>query len=277
MYSKSPYRLLSSLPLIAVMCLALLQPVHAEGATSANKRFDLHYDVQWGSTKLGTAIAQWQFDEASYSFEGTVATGGTLSYFYEFEGSNSLTGEIIDNSYRPSQFTSQSVFDDETYTIDMSWPKGIRMPIFTVEPEVETDKVHPLRRATLRDVVDPYTAMLMGLQDLEINATCEGKYRVFDGRRRSELLLKDFGTTMLEADQDGAFEGEVHICGSASRLIGGHELDSRFDPDEALDFEKVKIYVGRPDGETLMPVRIEMTNFIGAITVRLNMQASSFH
>lgn len=277
MPQKSSLRLLSLSTLMLMIYTVMMQPVRAEDASSQQKQFQLHYDVKWGDTKLGTAIAQWTFDEAAYSFEGTVKTEGTLSYFYEFEGSNSLQGEIIDNRYRPSVFASKSVFDDETYTIDMSWPKGIKMPVFTVEPEPERDEIHPLRRATLRDVVDPYTAMLMGLQDLEANGTCDGKYRVFDGRRRSELYLKDFGTILLEAEQDDSYSGEAHICGSASKLIGGHKLDSRFDPDEALDFEKVKIYVGRPDGETLMPVRIEMSNFIGSITVRLNMKTSSFN
>jgi hypothetical protein len=181
---------------------------------------------------------------------------------------------MLNGTFRPSHFTSQSVFDDETYTIDMSWPKGIQTPIYSVEPEKKKGETHPLRRATLRNVVDPYTAMLMALADLEAKGKCEGSYRVFDGRRRSELLLKDFGMAEIAADQDWAYSGPAHICGSASKLIGGHKIDSKYDPDEELDFEKVQIFVAKPDGKTMMPVRIEMNSFLGAITVRLDMDKS---
>lgn len=249
---------------------ALLADGHQAEATT----YDLHYQVQWGDTSLGTATAQWRFDETSYEFKGQMKTEGTLSFFYDFKGENTLTGEMIDGRYRPSHFTSQSVFDDETYLIDMSWPKGIQTPIYTVEPEKEKGETHPLRRATLRNVVDPYTAMLMGLADLAANGTCDGSYRVFDGRRRSELLLKDFGTTELVADQDWSYGGPAHICGAASKLIGGHKIDSNYDPDEALDYEKVQIFIAKPDGKTLMPVRIDMNSFLGAITVRLDMDKS---
>ena len=247
-------------------------------ASSASERldYDLVYHVQWGDSHLGKALAKWQMDDSTYRFEGSVKTEGTLAIFYEFEGMNSLEGERQGNQFRPSQFQSESTYDDETYIVDMSWPKGIKTPIFTVEPEPEQDEIHPLRKASLRNVVDPYTAMLMALSDLEASGQCNGKYRVFDGRRRSELHLKDFGTTTLSADEEGAYSGEAHICGSASKLIGGHKLDSDYDPEEELDFEKVKIFIGRVNGDRLIPVRIEMTGFLGSIIARLHIQSSTF-
>lgn len=237
--------------------------------------YDLTYHVQWGDSQLGTATAKWTFDETSYAFDGQVATEGTLAFFYEFEGKNTLTGKISDNQFKPQSFMSESVYDDETYVINMSWPDGLQRPIFDVEPEPEKDKVHPLRRATLRGVVDPYTAMLNAMADLEKTGACNGTYRVFDGRRRSDLLVKDFGTTTLVADEDWAYQGPAHVCGTASKLIGGHRLDSDFDPKEEPDFEKVQVYIAKPDGKTLMPVRIEMNGFLGSVTVRLNMDKSN--
>lgn len=236
--------------------------------------YDLVYRVQWGDSLLGTARAKWQMDEVSYRFEGHVKSEGTLSYLYQFEGQNTLTGERQNDSFRPMNFTSQSDYDDEIYTVDMSWPKGIKTPIFKVEPEPKQKEIHPLRKATLRNVVDPYTAMLMALADLTKTGRCEGKYRVFDGRRRSELHLKDFGTTELTSEDGDGFQGTVQVCGSASKLIGGHKLDSDYDPEEELDFERVKIFIGKADGETFMPVRIDMTGFLGSISAHLDLEAS---
>jgi len=259
--------------LIAILCLfTSLQIVKAE-----THNYDLVYHVQWGDSPLGKALASWELSGDTYRFDGTVQTEGTLSFFYEFEGENTLTGEIIDGAYRPSQFTSISTFDDETYKVDMSWPKGLSRPVFSVEPEPEKGEVHPLRAASLRNVVDPYTAMLLALADLEKTERCEGVYRVFDGRRRSELHLKDFGTTTLTADKDWAYEGPASICGSASKMIGGHKIKKNGDDDEEMDFEKIQIFVARPDGKTLMPVRIELNSFLGSVIVRLNMASSVFN
>ena len=259
--------------IIAVLALPFISSAQAMGTLD----YDMVYKVQWGDTALGTATAKWKMDETSYQFEGSVATEGTLAFFYEFEGENQITGERTSTGFRPLTFTSKSVYDDETYLVDMSFPKGIQTPVFTVEPEVKLKEVHPLRKATLRNVVDPYTAMLMALSDLQASGACEGKYRVFDGRRRSEFLLKDFGTQILTPDQSGSFGGEVHVCGSASKLIGGHKLDSDYDPDEELDFEKVKIFIGKIADDVLAPVRIEMNGFLGSITVRLDMENSRFN
>ena len=245
-------------------------------AADGTRSYQLTYQVQWGDSPLGTAIANWQMDNTSYSFEGSVATEGTLSFFYEFEGKNSLIGEIINGSYQPRRFESESTYDDETYIVDMSWPKGLQRPVFTVEPEPEKDEIHPLRQASLRNVLDPYSAMLVALSDLEANDNCDGVYRVFDGRRRSEFHLKDFGTTELAADEPWSYSGPVHICGSASKMIGGHKIKKNGDEDDEMDFEKVQIFVGRPDGTTLMPVRIEMNSFLGSVIVRLNMDRSTF-
>ena len=61
------------------------------------------------------------------------------------------------------------------------------------------------------------------------------------------------------------------------KLIGGHKLDSDYDPDEELDFEKVKIFIGKIADDVLAPVRIEMNGFLGSITVRLDMENSRFN
>lgn len=258
--------------LAALLSLAL----PALSSASESTAFNLDYQVQWGDSPLGTATAQWRLDKDSYSFEGQVATEGTLAFFYEFSGKNSLSGEIANGTYQPRSFKSESTYDDETYIVDMSWPAGLRRPVFSVEPKPEKGKTHPLRQASLTNVADPYTAMLMALSDFEANGTCDGIYRVFDGRRRSELHLKDFGTTTIEGDKDWAYSGPAHICGSASKMIGGHQIKKNDDSDDEMDFEKVKIFIAKPDGKTFMPVRIEMNSFLGAVVVRLNMQTSTF-
>ena len=60
-------------------------------------------------------------------------------------------------------------------------------------------------------------------------------------------------------------------------MIGGHKIKKNGDDDKEMDFEKVQIFVARPDGKTLMPVRIELNSFLGSVIVRLNMATSVFN
>ena len=252
-------------------CLAL---TYSGSAVAASGEFELEYRVQWGNSFLGRSIANWVIDDQSYRLTGNAKSEGALSFFYDFEGKNELSGRIADGAYQPSRFASDSTYDDDGYITEVIWDKGNARPTYTVTPEPELDEVHPLDPDSLDDVLDPFSAMLTALAAFEKTKSCEGVYRIFDGRRRSDVTLIDLGTTTLEADRTWSYKGNATICGSASKMLGGHEIKDEKDKDEEPDFEKVKIYVAEVAPGLTMPVRIEIDNFLGDVIIRLNMRDS---
>ena len=243
-------------------------------ALAASGEFQLEYRVQWGNSFLGRSIANWTIDEQSYRLQGTAISEGALSFFYDFEGKNELSGQIIDGAYLPQQFSSDSTYNDDGYVTNVEWADGQTRPSYEVTPEPELDEVHPLDPDTLDNVLDPFSAMLTALSAFEKTGSCVGEYRIFDGRRRSNVTLVDLGTTTLEGDRTWSYKGKATICGSASEMLGGHEIKDDKDEDEEADFEKVKIYVAEVAPGMTMPVRIEIDNFLGDVIVRLNIRDS---
>ena len=243
-------------------------------ATSSQSH-ELAYRVQWGNSFLGRTVASWEFDANSYQLSGTAKSEGALSFFYDFTGDNQLTGKMVNGTYQPVRFSSQSAYNKEAYDTEITWQDGQDRPDYRTVPEPDLEKYFPLDEATLDNVTDPYSAMLTALDVLAKTGSCDGTYRLFDGRRRSDLTLVDLGKATLEADRPWSFSGDAVICGSANKLLGGHQRDSDFDNDEEPDFEKVKIYVAKLH-DKLMPVRIEIDNFFGDVIVRLNVRDSRF-
>ena len=43
------------------------------------------------------------------------------------------------------------------------------------------------------DIIDPITAFLQIIQNIKTNKDCSGKYRIFDGRRRYDVISKKLG------------------------------------------------------------------------------------
>ena len=247
---------------------------YSGSAMAASGEFTLEYRVQWGNSFLGRSIANWVIDEQSYRLTGTAISEGALSFFYDFEGENELTGIISNGTYQPSRFASDSTYNDDGYVTEVIWRKDNPRPSYTVTPEPELDEVHPLDPDSLDNVLDPFSAMLTALAAFEKTNSCQGEYRIFDGRRRSDVTLVDLGTTTLEADRTWSYQGKATICGSASKMLGGHEIKEDKDKEEEPDFEKVKIYVAEVASGLTMPVRIEIDNFLGDVIIRLNMRDS---
>ena len=256
------------------MLLAGFTLILSSSAFAQSGAFELEYRVQWGNSFLGRSIATWTFDEQSYSLKGEAASEGALSFFYDFEGKNELSGRIANGLYQPLRFSSDSTYNDDGYVTEVTWEAGNPRPQYQVTPEPKLDEVHPLDPDSLDNVLDPFSAMLTALAAFEKTGSCVGEYRIFDGRRRSDVKLVDFGTTTLEADRKWSYQGKATICGSASKMLGGHEIKDDEDKDEEPDFEKVKIYVAEVIPGMTMPVRIEVDNFLGDVIVRLNIRDS---
>ena len=244
------------------------------GTPAAADSYELEYRVQWGNSFLGRTIANWTFTDDSYELSGTAKSEGALSLFYEFEGQNQLQGQIKDGVYLPTAFASQSSYNDDAYDVMVSWRDAEASPLYEVTPAPDLEEVYPLDEASLADVIDPFSAMLQALESLKATGSCNGTYRLFDGRRRSDFTLVDLGTATIEADRPWSYAGDVVICGAANELLGGHRRDGDYDPEEEPDYERVQISVAEVAAGRWMPVRIEVSNFFGNVIVRLNVRDS---
>ena len=105
------------------------------------------------------------------------------------------------------------------------------------------------------------------LKTIKLNDRCSGTYRIFDGRRRSDITLHDLGKEQLVADRNWSFAGPVWVCGVTAKPLGGNK---RKNPSEEEKFNekdpyRVRAYVGNISSSLIGPVKLVIESFFGNI------------
>ena len=60
---------------------------------------------------------------------------------------------------------------------------------------------------------------------------CNSSYRIFDGRRRYDLAIKELEKKYLINDRPRAFKGDTVVCGLKFTPIGGHRIESKLNSE----------------------------------------------
>jgi len=118
----------------------------------------------------------------------------------------------------------------------------------------------PLSEADQKGVLDPLSAMflpLSGPNGLD-RANCERKLRIYDGRRRFDIVMTYRGT------ENTALNGEALVCSASYVPIAGHSLDGDDFTMKMRDYRIAVALVPAPGSNFLVPARITLTDAGGA-------------
>ena len=264
-----PYHLFLSCGLTAFMIS--LTPI---SSFATDRQLELEYQAAWGNITLATSEASWRFTDTSYTLSSLTQTKGAFSFAFPFKGTAILSGRFED-TYHPVHLINGSEGRREIWTATTIWNADGTVKKTSRDPELDLEEVFPFTTDQFIDVIDPFSAMLRGLQNLYDTGNCDGSWEIYDGRRHSDMSLVDFGTTKLKADRPWSYSGETHICGVLAQPLGGHTRDSDWRKADA-DPEKIKVYSARLADGLLVPVRIEIDGILGDVVVRLNIRDSDY-
>ena len=135
--------------------------------------------------------------------------------------------------------------------------------------------VHLFSQNSLRNTFDPISGIMNSLKTIKLNDRCSGTYRIFDGRRLSDITLHDLGKEQLVADRNWSFAGPVWVCGVTAKPLGGNK---RRNPSEEEKFNekdpyRVRAYVGNISSSLIGPVKLVIESFFGNIVARLDIKS----
>ena len=113
------------------------------------------------------------------------------------------------------------------------------------------------------------------LKTIKLNDRCSGTYRIFDGRRRSDITLHDLGKEELVADRNWSFGGPVWVCGVTANPLGGHKRRSPSEEEKIKEKNpyRVRAYVGNISPNLIGPVKLVIESFFGNIIARLDIKS----
>jgi hypothetical protein len=229
---------------------------------------DYLYDVQLGNISVGKSVVSVLIKGNEIRVSANTKSEGFLDLFYNYES------ELITNSYKEENiwkadnFLVNGILNSNKRYTNVNWPKNNKELYYRTIPILDLKKVYNVSKSSLKNVIDPITAILKVIENIKKESPCDIKLRIFDGRRRYDLLTKHLGKTFLKNDRPKSFSGNAIICGIKIIPLGGHRRNSKWQPEED-QFSDFKMFFGRTTSGALFPVRVSLERWFGIVTVRL--------
>ena len=246
-----------------VICL-----VSAEALASNHSR-TLGYNVSWGNVLLAKGQLKYEFFERNVKITANAGSGWLVAPFRTFKSYASAELAKKDSGWVPKALSMRSVYGGENKESEVIWNSAPSVISQTRTPELDLKEVHPLDGWMLLNVIDPYSAVLNLLDQINKTSDCKSSFEIYDGRRRTRLYFKTIGNTFLEQDRPGGFSGNAMVCSVHFDPIGGHRINSKW-RDKPNEIDRFKIFIARPFLDQLLPIRVEVKSPIGNIIGRLD-------
>ncbi|HBP58885.1 MAG TPA: hypothetical protein DD668_04830 [Alphaproteobacteria bacterium] len=254
---------------LAVVFALLFQPLAAFAQPNTTS-LQLIYEVEWGKVDVVTITADWTFSEDAFELMATSRTIGLTDAFRKYRGEAELSGIIEDGRYMPHRLAISGMSKRRSREAFTTWAPGSGSIATQRQPELDLDKVFPLRDRQIDGALDPFSAMLNILDKVAHTGSCKGSARTYDGLRASELTFYDFGSELVAKDRAFAYEGKALVCGLVGKPTGGHQRKSRWRKKQSKP-EDIKIFVAEVRQGLFLPVRMQAKSFLGTVTARLVM------
>ena len=228
---------------------------------------DYFFEVQFGNLIVGKAEVSLINDEKKILVKAKTKTAGFLNTFYEYQGELSSWSLKNGEVWKPHKFSTNGFFKNKNRISELNWDKDNSVS-YKIDPVLDLKEVHDIDKPTLNEVIDPLTSIINVIENIKATKTCDQSFKIFDGRRRYDLIIKTLGKENLVNDRPKSFSGNVTTCGVKMIPIGGHRLKSKWKPKQDK-FSDFKIYFGKISSGLLFPVRMNLERWFGTVVVRL--------
>ena len=253
--------------------LAVLLSLFASAAAASYQSTRLVYTVSWGNILLAKSQLDYQFGDDDARISASVDSDGFITFFSSFQSRAKADLVLKNAGWTPETLFMERITGRQTVLSREAWDDDSNVSIESRMPELDLGEVYPLTAQMRVNVLDPYSAVLRLIRHIETTGDCTKSYEIFDGRRRNRLHFETLGTTNLTETRPGEFVGEALVCSLEFEPIGGHQIDSKWRSDDKDDKDdRIKMFFGRPLQGQIVPVRVELDSWIGAIVGRLDLR-----
>ncbi|WP_422366155.1 DUF3108 domain-containing protein [Pelagibius sp.] len=232
------------------------QPVSAIPVTAS-------YEVYFGGFHVLNAEARLENGGENYRISAAAETQGMLGWFNPWKGETETQGRIVADKVVPQRHDNRGTADEGERIVTLRYDEAGNIVEAEVLPEQDWEDRHPLPADAGEGTLDPLSIIAGLAQLLQKGGTCEGRFAVFDGRKRYDLTVADAGTQKLAPNDYSIFNGEAQGCRLDYEMLGGHRIErSKY---AATARERV-IWVARPAADApLIPVRLQIETAYGTV------------
>ena len=228
----------------------------------------LNYTIQFSNIQVGKISVLLQKGKGKLHFKAESISEGFVDYIYSYRSQIISNTLFKNNEWLPKKYFIKSTFNKKKTSTEVTWDLLSGTIKSKLDPPLDLKKVHKIDKKSLKDVVDPISTIFNIIKKLNKFKSCNNKFKIYDGRRRYNIILKNFGDYFLEKDRVKSFHGATIVCGIKFIPIGGHRLKSKWKPQED-SFEDIKIFFSNLDENAIIPVRVDIKRWFGTVIIRL--------
>jgi hypothetical protein len=144
--------------ILAAGCALALITATAGDRAHGEGNLDASYTISFARIPVGEVTATAIFGQSGYAISARARAGGVMKVLLvDGEASFTTRGTIKDGHPEPTNFTSKTVSNSETFDVTMVLDEGSVKELVGASPSL--DRV-PVTAANRRGIVDPLTAVL---------------------------------------------------------------------------------------------------------------------
>jgi hypothetical protein len=232
----------------------------------------LDYGLYLGGLQALEFSTRVELAEDAYAIRFQARTDGFIGTLFPFVIETRSTGTRAEGRLHPQRYaTANRWSDNDKRWVRLSYPAASQapaegaVPAVAAQPPNGEDDRPVVPESARGGTVDPISA-IYGLV-LQEAGRCDGTRRIFDGRRRYDLVAADLGAAEVPESSYAIYDGPARKCRLSIEKVDGfwtkHDAKRRY-PDT------VEVWLA-PVAEDLppLPVRMEATTLIGAMRVHL--------
>lgn len=256
---------------------ALVAAIIVTPAASGAVDLSVDYSASISGLPIGTATVDATLLDGEYTISGSGKVAGISALFSDGRGKVDVTGTVRDRIVKPARY-SQTVVDDKKETLQMTFVNG-RVADITVTPSKaekqknkkpnnergkknkKTSTKIPLEDKHHEGVLDPLSAFLFPVENMDGESVCQRRVPVFDGEHRFDVVMK----LKKETQQNGS---RIFVCSLAYRPIAGYKPDKK-SVKFMVGNDKMEVWLA-PAGSSgfVVPVEAHVNTEIGMVVVK---------
>ncbi|WP_119167305.1 DUF3108 domain-containing protein [Algihabitans albus] len=181
---------------------------------------------------------------------------GFLANFFTFRLDSEAEGLRTEDGLAPLSFRTEARWEDnDPRSVALTYgPDGAVSA--EVVPPPEDDERSRVPDDARRGTLDPISAVVHLIEASTQAGICSGEARIFDGRRRLDVVAQSLGSAVLEERSYAIYSGRAQVCRiNLEPVTGFWESEERRERYPA----EIRVFLAEvEEGRPALPVRIEM-------------------
>jgi hypothetical protein len=259
---------------IAVVVTGLLigLPAGADMPASAplpiDDRVALNYQIYFGGLNVMQLAVDVGVASDAYDVRARVQTVGLAGFLAPWTSVAVSEGSIDDGRIEPRLHRVRGEWRGRERTIDIDFDDDGEVTTVALYPQPGNGPNDQVPVELRQGAIDPPSALFSLTRLMAQEGRCQGRMRVFDGRRRYDVVLTDRGRDTLIANDYSAYHGvaircDFHFEPIVSEYVSQPDKKRRFRSGRAWFAE---LFPGRP----VVPVRLEIDGDYAQTLVHLH-------